>query len=78
MTATAQHVIDELTQAVPADALITDPASMDAYRWDRALDPRAGVPLAVVRPQSTEQVQETVRIAARNGVAIVPRGAGSG
>jgi len=71
-------VLDELAQALPADALITDPASMDAYRWDRALDPDAGVPLAVVRPRSTEQVQETVRIAARGGIAIVPRGAGSG
>ena len=78
MATTARTVIDELTGALPADALVTDPASMDAYRWDRALDPNAGVPLAVIRPLSTEQVQETVRIAARNGVAIVPRGAGSG
>lgn len=78
MTLTEQSVIDELAQALPVDALITDPASMDAYRWDRALDPNAGIPLAVVRPHSTEQVQEAVRIAARSGVAIVPRGAGSG
>nr|WP_179435326.1 FAD-linked oxidase C-terminal domain-containing protein [Microbacterium pseudoresistens] len=51
---------------------------MDAYRWDRALDPDAGVPLVVVRPLTTGQVQDVVRIAAQHGVAIVPRGAGSG
>ncbi|MGM7678545.1 FAD-binding oxidoreductase [Microbacterium sp. A94] len=78
MTAAAHPVIPELAQALPADALITDPASIDAYRWDRALDPNAGVPLAVVRPTTTEQVQEVVQIAARNRIAIVPRGAGSG
>ncbi|MGL3150286.1 FAD-binding oxidoreductase [Microbacterium sp. A82] len=78
MTAAAHPVIPELAQALPVDALITDPASIDAYRWDRALDPNAGVPLAVVRPTTTEQVQEVVQIAARNRIAIVPRGAGSG
>jgi len=51
---------------------------MDGYRWDRALDPNAGVPLVVVRPTSTEQVQVAVRFAAARGIAIVPRGAGSG
>lgn len=78
MTPATQTAVAVLTDALPSDAVILDPASMDAYRWDRAIDPNAGVPLAVVRPQTTEQVQETVRIAARAGVAIIPRGAGSG
>jgi glycolate oxidase len=78
MPIAAQTVVDELLRALPQDALVTDPASMDAYRWDRALDPDAGTPLAVVRPTSTEQVQQTVQIAARAGVPIIPRGAGSG
>lgn len=78
MQAVAERVIDELTQALPDGAVITDPASTDAYRWDRAVDPNAGQPLAVVRPLSTEQVQEVVRIAARGGVPVIPRGAGSG
>ena len=51
---------------------------MDKYRWDRANDPDAGVPLAVVRAGSTEDVQAAVRFAAAHGVPVVPRGAGSG
>ncbi|GAA5147141.1 FAD-linked oxidase C-terminal domain-containing protein [Microbacterium pseudoresistens] len=78
MPADPQAVIEAIGAALPADAVVTDPASMDAYRWDRALDPDAGVPLVVVRPLTTGQVQDVVRIAAQHGVAIVPRGAGSG
>lgn len=71
-------VVEDLLQALPQGAVITDPASMDAYRWDRANDPDAGTPLAVVRAGSTEDVQAVVEIAARTGTPIVPRGAGSG
>src|SRR5690606_21553028 len=78
MTHDAQSVIAELRAALPADAVVTDPASTDAYRWDRALDPNAGVPLTVVRPLTTDQVQAVVRIAAAAGVPVIPRGAGSG
>lgn len=78
MPADVQSVILALTGALPADALVLGPSSMDAYRWDRARDPDAGVPLAVVRPQTTQQVQDVVRIAASMGVPLVPRGAGSG
>jgi glycolate oxidase len=73
-----ERVVDALSMALPPDAVITDPATMDAYRWDRALDPDAGIPLAVVRPLSTDDVQHVVRIAAEHGVPVVPRGAGSG
>ncbi|MGH2677523.1 MAG: FAD-binding oxidoreductase, partial [Actinomycetota bacterium] len=38
----------------------------------------AGVPLAAVRPASTAEVQEILRIASRHRVPVVPRGAGSG
>ena len=71
-------VVSSLTSALPAGAVITDPDSMDAYRWDRANDPDAGVPAAVVRVRTTEEVQTVVRIAAEAKVPIVPRGAGSG
>lgn len=70
--------IDGLLSALPDGAVITEPASMDAYRWDRANDPGAGVPCAVVRATSTEDVQATVRFAASAGIPVVPRGAGSG
>ena len=75
---TTSRELDDLVAALPPGAVVTDPASMDAYRWDRAHDPDAGMPLAVVRATSTEDVQAAVRFAAATGTPVVPRGAGSG
>ncbi len=71
-------IVAELIAALPDAAVIGNADTMDAYRWDRANDPDAGMPLAVVRATSTEDVQAVVRIAASHGIPIVPRGAGSG
>jgi glycolate oxidase len=51
---------------------------MAGYRWDRANDPDAGMPLAVVRATCTDDVQATLRVASEFRVAVVPRGAGTG
>ncbi len=67
-----------LVDALPGDCVVVDPDKMASYRWDRANDPDAGTPLAVVRAETTEQVQIAVRFAAEHGIAVVPRGAGSG
>ncbi len=72
------QTLDELVTSLPPGSVITDPASMDAYRWDRANDPDAGVPLAVIRVTSTDEVQTVIRFAAATGTPVVPRGAGSG
>ena len=78
MSATAAALIERLRAVLPNESLVTDPASLDAYRIDRAADPKAVPPLAVVRAEATEHVQAAVRIAAELRVPIVPRGAGSG
>jgi len=70
--------LELLAGRLPEGALLVDRERMDGYRWDRANDPGAGVPLAVVRATSTEDVQAAVRFAAEHGLAVVPRGAGSG
>src|ERR1700743_2748063 len=57
---------------------VTDPAVTEGYRQDRALDPAAGKPLAVVRPRSTDEVQTVMRWASANRVRVGTRGAGSG
>ncbi|MEV7619600.1 FAD-linked oxidase C-terminal domain-containing protein [Microbacterium sp. NPDC089321] len=74
----SESVISALVDAIGADAVVTSPDSLEAYRRDRADDPDAGIPLAVVRASSTEDVQAAVRIAADAGIGVVPRGAGSG
>ena len=58
--------------------VVTDPDILASYLHDRAMDPAAGMPLAVVRPTSTEQVQAVLRWASAHRIPVVPRGAGSG
>jgi glycolate oxidase len=70
--------LGQLVGALGQDAVLVDPDRMAGYRWDRAQDPDAGVPLAVVRAGSTADVQTAVRFAAQHRIPVVPRGAGSG
>ncbi|WP_343600121.1 FAD-linked oxidase C-terminal domain-containing protein [Mycobacterium sp.] len=58
--------------------VVTDPAVIEGYRQDRALDPSAGKPSAVVRPRRTDEVQTVLRWASAHRVPVVTRGAGSG
>ena len=58
--------------------LVTDPDILASYRHDRAMDPAAGTPVAVVRPTTTEQVQAVLRWATAHRVPVVPRGMGTG
>ena len=71
-------VLAGLVADLPDGMVVTDPAVTEGYRQDRAFDPSAGKPLAVVRPLLTEQVQTVLRWASANRVPVVPRGAGSG
>jgi glycolate oxidase len=71
-------VLEELSLLLPDGAVVSDEARLDKYRRDRSQDPEIGVPLAAVRPRNVEEIQTVVRFAARHGIPIVPRGAGSG
>ncbi len=68
----------ELIAELPDGMVVTDPTVTEGYRQDRAFDPSAGKPLAVVRPRRTEEVQSVLRWASAHRVPVVPRGAGSG
>jgi glycolate oxidase len=71
-------MLAELIAELPDGTVVTDPDILTSYRQDRAADPSAGTPLAVVRPVRTEEVQTVMRWATKHAVAVVPRGAGSG
>ncbi len=71
-------VLAELIAELPDGMVVTDPTVTEGYRQDRAFDPSAGKPLAVVRPRRTEEVQSVLRWASAHRVPVVPRGAGSG
>ena len=72
------NAVDELVAALPEGVVLTDPDGMEKYRFDWSRDQNAGKPLAVVRAQDAQQVQDAVRWAAAHDVPVVPRGAGSG
>ncbi len=77
MTTTTAALLDDLAAA---GDLVTDPEVLASYERDQAapaLVP-AGTPAAVIRPRTTHEVQNAVKAAARAGVPVVPRGAGSG
>src|SRR4051812_22009926 len=69
--------LSKLVEALPEGTVITDPDVVATYRQDRARHPDAGTPPAVVRANSTADVQETLRWATAQRVPVVPRGAGS-
>ncbi len=72
------QVLGELRAELPEEVVLTNPATLETYRFDWTRAPGAGYPLAVVRATSAEQVQITIRWAGRHGVPVVPRGAGTG
>lgn len=74
----SEDVLAALGRALPSSALLTDPDVLETYRRDQATFVDAGVPIAVVHPGSTAEIQEILRIASRHRVPVVPRGAGSG
>jgi glycolate oxidase len=66
-----------LENVVGKAAVIADPDALTVYECDAFTIPKAK-PLAVVFPQSAEQVAAVLRLLRRHGVAVVPRGAGTG
>ncbi|MGY2876409.1 glycolate oxidase [Marmoricola sp. URHA0025 HA25] len=69
--------IGELADVLPVGSVLVDPDLVTTYRYDRAKDPRAGTPRAVVRATCTSDVQKVLKWASEHGVPVVPRGAGS-
>ncbi|MEE3852951.1 FAD-linked oxidase C-terminal domain-containing protein [Gordonia sp. LSe1-13] len=68
---------DSLSTELPDGMVVTDPDILGGYRQDRAFDPDAGTPLALVRPTTTAEVQTVVRWCAHHRVPLVTRGAGT-
>ncbi len=68
--------VTELESAV--GAAVTDADVLDAHRHDHAKFCPAGTPRALVRPRSTAEVSEVLRIAGRHRVPVVPQGALTG
>ncbi|HQK93963.1 MAG TPA: FAD-linked oxidase C-terminal domain-containing protein [Armatimonadota bacterium] len=65
----------ELTRLLEPGRVLTSPAELAAYEYDAS--PESGRPDVVVLPESVDEVVAVVRLAARRGIPVVPRGAGT-
>jgi glycolate oxidase len=70
--------VDDLRQALPEGAVLTDPDLLRGYQRDEADMCDHGTALAVVRPRRTAEVSTVLRIASAHGVPVVPQGARTG
>lgn len=71
-------VLADLSAALPADAVVTDPAVLTARSQDGSATPPTGDPVALVQPSTTAEVSAVLRAAHAHGVPVVPQGALSG
>jgi len=69
-------IASKLRKIVGSDAVLDRPEDLMLYEYDGSL--ARGAPRYVAFPQSTQHVSEIVKLANREGLAIVPRGAGTG
>src|SRR5437667_10649297 len=74
--ALSKQVADELRRVVGRGAVIDSANDLRIFERDGSIE--GAVPDAVVLPSSTEQVAGVVKVAARNRIPVVPRGAGTG
>jgi glycolate oxidase len=72
------ELVAALRAVLPAEAVVDDPDRLESYRYDKATFCPAGTPAVVVIARETEHVQQTLRVASRLGVPVVPQGALSG
>lgn len=76
-TTTKERVAAALARIVGSDGLITTPRRLKVYETD-GYHAQASTPLAVVLPTTTAQVQAVMHCCAAEGVAVAPRGSGTG
>ncbi|MES2210815.1 MAG: FAD-linked oxidase C-terminal domain-containing protein [Chloroflexota bacterium] len=67
-----------VADALPQVRLLTDAGDRESYRLDETAYLDAGLPGAVAFPSDTAEVSGLLRLATEHGVAVVPRGAGTG
>jgi glycolate dehydrogenase FAD-linked subunit len=70
--------IELLANRLEPGCVVTDRDVIEGYRRDRADLVESGVPKAVVRAGTVQDVSSTLAWANRRGISVVPRGAGSG
>ena len=73
---TPSHLIEALRPVLGDDGIVIDPAERALAGSDILTGEDAVVPDLLIRPRTTEQASEALRILGQAGRAVVPRGAG--
>src|SRR5574341_978920 len=71
-----QQITRDLARIVGQKFVLSHPDDLRVYSSDASNN--AALPDYVVVPENAEQVSRVVKLARKNGLAIVPRGAGTG
>lgn len=71
-----QEIIQSLQKLVPGEGVISDATELVPYETD-AFTAYRRVPLAVVLPETTEQVSAVLKYCNKAGLPVIPRGAGT-
>jgi len=71
-----QEIISALAKVLSKDSLITEATQTLVYECD-ALSAYSCKPLAVILPKTTKEVSDALKICAKFGVPVVPRGSGT-
>ena len=73
----AAVIVGKLRQILGDSGILVGPADLVAYRRDSAHRVEGGI-VCVARPADTEQVSRVVAVCQAAGMALVPRGGGTG
>ena len=71
------EIVEMLRAIVPGEGVIADVDELRAYECD-GLAAYRQIPLAVVLPETTDQVSRVLRLCDAEKIKVVPRGAGTG
>jgi glycolate oxidase len=71
-----EEIVGALRRIVPGDGVIAEPTRLKPYETD-GLSAYRQPPLAVVLPETTEQVAALLRYCQSVGLRVIPRGAGT-
>jgi glycolate oxidase len=72
----ASSIVRNLRKIAGRDAVLSSREDLMLYEFDGGV--QRALPQAVVFPQTTEQVARIVKLAAKENIPIIPRGAGTG
>ena len=75
---TNQAVAEAIQAALPEGRVVVDRDVVRGLSQDQAAWAPVGLPAAVVRAHSTDEVRRVVEVCLQHGVSVVARGAGTG